>query len=120
MSNWSLDKLIFVTEKYFSCNNSVVAAQRAFRLHYNVKSKSAAPSRKTILRCVENVRKPGSVMTIKKRTPTVRTPENIQVVRENIEASSSKSIRRLSQEAEVSATSTYRILSGKIPETVIF
>ena len=46
----------------------------------------------------------------KKRTPTVRTPENIQAVRENIEASSSKSIRRLSQEAEVSATSTYRIL----------
>ena len=47
----SQDKLIFVTEKYFSCNNSVVAAQRAFRLYYNIKRKKAVPSRKVILRC---------------------------------------------------------------------
>ena len=39
INGWSVERLVFVTEKYFSCSKSIVVAQREYMKHYGIKKK---------------------------------------------------------------------------------
>ena len=104
---WTIEELTFITEEYFRLN-SIVAAQRSFKARFQVLH---APSRKIILRCVRNFGKTGSIqLETKGKKRTSRTNENIENVKQVMERSHQKSVRRLSQEVGVSKTSVHRIL----------
>jgi hypothetical protein len=66
--------------------------------------------RKVVLKCVENFRRTGSVLNARQRKRSVRTPDNINTIRESIELDPERSVRRLAQSSSVSHTSTHRIL----------
>ena len=111
MNGWSVEQLVFVTEKYFSCGKSIVVAQREYMKHYGIKKKENVPSRKVISRCVKNFRKSGSVLKTKRhRKRVVRTPENIESVHQNLEEDGEKTIRRISEEENLSYGTVQNIL----------
>src|SRR5436190_6449323 len=83
MEQWTVQHRAFVVETFFKCD-SVVKTQRLFRRHFNVGRHGHIPCRNTILKWVENFR---STASASKRKPpgsvrTVRTPENIERVRD--------------------------------------
>ena len=110
MSHWSKEILIFVTEKYFTLNGSWIAARRAYMKHFNIKNKKDAPSRRVIQTAVKNFRETGCVKKKKCRKRTVRIPENIEAISEKIDSNPTKSLRKLSQEVNLSYGSTRRIM----------
>ena len=106
MSAWSVDKLSFMTEKYFN-SNSMVVAQKAFGKHFNITNKRDISSCRVIMKSVD------TGVTIKRQAGSkrmIRTLQNIQTVRGNVEGSLSKSIRWQSQEVGLSYSCTQRIL----------
>ena len=56
MGVWSVEGLVFITEKYFSCGESVVKAQIAFMKRFGIKHMKNVPPRNVILRSVKNFR----------------------------------------------------------------
>ena len=111
MADWSVEDLSFITEKYFSLNYSVTAAQRAYMSRFNIKNKKDVPSRDVIMRAVKNFRETGCVKKLRKGGQRfARTPGNIEAVRENIDSNPSNSLRKLSQEVGMSFGTTRRIL----------
>lgn len=78
-------------------NVSIVAVQRAFHRHFNLRRNQTVPARNTILRWVEALRTQESL--INKRPPgaprTVRTPENVKRVRQAILRSPGRSAAEL-------------------------
>jgi transposase len=67
---------------------SVTKVQRVFRRQFTVGRHGRVPSRNTILAWVKKFVETGSVFDVKHGAPrTVRTPENLQRVREAFERS---------------------------------
>ena len=62
MAEFSDEQLAFITKHYFAYGKSIIAAQRAYRRHYNILVSDSVPSRKVILQCVENYRKTGNML----------------------------------------------------------
>jgi hypothetical protein len=108
MERWQLQHRTFIVEQFF-ITNSVTQTQRNFRRRFLCK---AVPSRNTILHYVQAFREQGSVGDKPRLGPClkVRTDEKILIVRDALNKSPNKSLRRLSQQVEISISSVYRIV----------
>lgn len=85
--------------------------QRVYRRQFNVGRHGHIPSRNTILSWVKKFEETGSVLDVKHGAPrTVRTPENVQTVREAFERSPRRSARKQSRVLGISRISLFRIL----------
>jgi len=103
----------FVVETFFFKNGeSVTVTHRQFRLHFNVSLHGRIPSRNTILLWVHNFRTTASA-TKKKQggsARTVRTPENVEAVRNAVEQNPRRSAVRHAQALRLSDITVRRIL----------
>ena len=80
MERWLVQHWAFAVE-----NDSVVVTQRTFRWHLNIHQNDSVPSRNTVLLWVRNLSKTGSAAKKRKspgREPSLRTPENIERLRQ--------------------------------------
>lgn len=98
--------------KLFLNNESITSTQRLFRIHFDVGRHGAIPSPNTIRKWVNNFRSTASAMKIKPtgRPRSVRTPENIETVRDSVLRSPNRSARRQSMALAISDSSLRRIL----------
>lgn len=79
---------------FYKNNDSYVAAQRAFRLHFNLKRHDSAPSAKAIQIWITNFEETGSALKKKPvRQKSIRTPENVTAVRAALIESENKRYR---------------------------
>jgi transposase len=88
MEPWSGAQRAFAVKTFYKNGDSFVIAQREFRRQFGIHRNRAVPSAHAIKTWVRNFEDTGS--TLKKKggsVKTVRTPENIAVVREAIEKS---------------------------------
>jgi len=78
----------FVVRACYENNHSVIATQRAFRLHFGIPRHESIPSIDTIKFWIRHLEETGSTLSgLGHGAPrTVRTPENFQLVRESIES----------------------------------
>lgn len=108
---WPRKQRAFAVETYFSRGQSIVAVQRAFRLRYNIPPRGAVPDRRSILSWVEAFRAVGNVS---RRRPgarrTVRTPANIEAVRQSVIRSPRRSSSKRAAALRLSDRSTRPIL----------
>lgn len=116
MALWTIEHRVFSYDSYVKNDESVTAVQREFRRHFNIHRNEAVPTRNTILRWVNALRTRGTLMN---RRPvgaprTVRTPENVERVRQALVRSPSRSARRHSTELGISNRSVRRILHGEL------
>jgi hypothetical protein len=83
MERWSLEHRAFAVETYFKNNDSVVT-QRIFHRHFNIHRNDSVPSCNIVLLWVRNCREMASAVKRKPpgREPSLRTPENIEKVRQ--------------------------------------
>jgi len=105
MEQWSPQHRAFVVETFFKNGESVIVAQRKFRLHFNVPRHGRIPSRNMILLWVHNFRTMASATkkhVVSKRT--VRTPENVEAVRNAVDQSPRRSAVRHAQALRLSDT----------------
>mgnify|MGYP003623301927 CR=1 FL=1 len=106
-----MEHRVFIYDAYVRNGDSVVVAQRLFRRHFNVGRHGPVPTRKTIVKWVQQFRATGSV--IKKSAGaqrTVRTEDNIERVRAAVLRSPQRSARRHSLELHLGRESVRRIL----------
>ena len=103
-----------ILESYLSTKSTVVT-QRVFCREVPGRK---TPCRKTIKKIVEKFRNTGSVVNENKGHSgwyvAVRTRANVQTVRKHLQQSPRKSIRRLSQEADISRTTVQRIIHNDL------
>jgi hypothetical protein len=112
MEQWTVEHRMFAYDVYVTNAESVTAAQRLFRVHFNLGRRGIVPSHNTILRGVNNLRTTGSVVKKKALGPqkTARMPENIERVRQALTRSPQKSARRHVHELRLSRESVRTIL----------
>jgi transposase len=111
MEPWTGAQSAFAVKAFYQNGDSFVIAQREFRREFGIHRNRAVPSAHAIKTWVRNFEATGS--TLKKKggsVKTVRTPENIAVVREAIERSPHRSARRHSVSLGLSEASVRRIL----------
>ena len=112
MEQWGLEHRAFFVETFFKNGDSITVTQRKFRLHFNVARHGRIPSRNTILLWVHNFRTKASA-TKKKQggyAQTVRTPVNVETVRNAVEQSPRRSAARHAQALRLSDTTVRRML----------
>ena len=112
MEQWGPQHCAFVVEMFFKNGESVTVTQRKFRLHCNVAHHGRILSRNMILLWVHNFRTMASA-TKKKQSGsawTVRTPENVEAVRNAVEQSPRRSAVCHAQALRLSDTTVQRIL----------
>ena len=105
MEQWSPQHRAFIVETYFKNGESVIVTQRKFRLHFNVPRHGRIPSRNTIFLWVHNFRTTASATKkhgVSKRK--VRTPENVEAVRNAVDQSPRQSAVRHAQALRLSDT----------------
>ncbi|CAH0562881.1 unnamed protein product [Brassicogethes aeneus] len=109
---WSGEQRGFVVETFFKNNESVVAAQRAFRRRFGLNRHDSVPDPKTIRKWISYVRTTGSAIPKKPtgRPKSVRTPETIEAVRRSIEQSPTRSARKHASALRISSRTVRRIL----------
>lgn len=112
MDRWTIQHHAFCVEADLKNNESVIATQRLFRNHFNIRYHFAIPFKHTISRCVSNLKTKGSVL--KKKPPgsskSVRTEEPIARVREPVLQSLKDQQEHILLFLGVSRTSLNRIL----------
>ena len=95
MEPWTGAQRAFAMKAFYKNGDSFVIAQREFRRDFGIHRNSAVPSAHVIKICVRNFEATGSTLKRKgSSVKTVRTPENIAVVREAIERSPHRSACR--------------------------
>ena len=95
MEPWTGAQRTFAVKAFYKNGDSFVIAQREFRREFGIHRNRVVPSAHAIKTWVRNFEATGS--TLKKKggsVKTLRTPENIEVVREAIERSPHRSARR--------------------------
>ena len=95
MQQWTGEERAFAVKAYYQNGESLVRTRRAFRTHFNVPRNGSVPSNHAIKTWVANFEVSGSAS--KKRCgsqKTVRTPENIERVREAFERSPRRTVMR--------------------------
>lgn len=108
---WSKEQRAFAVEAYLSNGNSVITAQRQFRNRFNLAPLAPVPNHKSIADWVKCFRETGSV--VKKRpvgARPIRSPENIEAVRQSIAQSPQRSARKHAAALGLSSRSVRRIL----------
>jgi len=111
MEPWTGAQRVFAVKAFYKYGNNFVIAQREFRREFGIHRNRAVPSAHAIKTWVRNFEATGS--TLKKKggsVKTVRTAQNIAVVREAIERSPHRSARRHSVSLGLSEPSFRRIL----------
>jgi transposase len=113
MERWSVEHRAFAAETYFK-NNSVVVVQRMFRRQFNIHRNDSVPSRNTVLLWVRNFRESASAVKRKPpgRQPSLRTPENIERVRQAFVRSPRRSAVRNAIALRMSDRTVCQILHG--------
>ena len=116
MEQWSSEHRAFVVETYFKNGDSVVVTQRLFRQHFNVPRRGRIPSRNTINLWVQSFRSTGSALKRKppSRTRTVRTPANVERVRQAVLRSPRRPARRQAAALQMSDRTVRRILHNDL------
>lgn len=116
MEQWSSEHRAFVVETYFKSGDSVVVTQRQFRRHFHVGSRGQVPSRNTIKLWVKNFRSTGTTLKQKPggRARSVRTPENVERVRQAVLTSPHRPARRQAAALRMSDRSVRRILHEEL------
>lgn len=110
MERWSVQQRIVCVRSYYK-TNSVIKVQRLYRRQFNIGRHGHVPSRNIILAWVRKFEENGSVLDVKHGAPrTVRTPENVETVREAFERSPRRSARQQSRILGISRKSLFRIL----------
>ena len=112
---WSSEERAFAVEAYFSHQQSVVATQRTFRIHFNVAPRGPVPDRKSIVTWVDTFRQTSS--TTRYRTGVrrpIRTPENIEAVRTSVLQSPRRSAHKHASVLGISARSVRRIIHEEL------
>ncbi|PSN42498.1 hypothetical protein C0J52_09799 [Blattella germanica] len=111
MNRWTGEQWAFAIKAYYKNNDSFIAAQRLFRLHYNIHRNDPVPSAHAIKMWVQNFEVNGPAL---KKFPgkqrSVRTPDNINTVRVAIARTPKRSARRHAISLGLSNTSLRRIL----------
>ena len=103
----------FAVRAYYENNRSVIATQRAFRIHFGgIPRAESIPSANTIKLWIRHLEETESTLCrLGHGAPrTVRTPENLQLVRESIEQSPRRSARKHAVALGISDRSLRRIL----------
>ncbi|CAI6344146.1 unnamed protein product [Macrosiphum euphorbiae] len=78
MEQWSGKQRAYAIKLFYKNNDSYVAAQRAFRLHFNLKRHDSVPSAKAIQIWITNFEETGSALKKKPvRQKTIPTPEDV-------------------------------------------
>ena len=102
----------FVVEAYFKNGDSAGTTQRLFCRPFNISRHSCVSHHNTIKERLRNFRE--NVWALKRkpqgRIPTVRTPENVDMVRMAIVKSARRSVRRHSTAIGLSDRRVWRIL----------
>ena len=115
MQQWTGEERAFAVKAYYQNGESLVWARRAFRTHFNVPRNRPVLSNHAINIWVANFEVSGS--TSKKRggsQKTVRTPENIESVREAFERSPRRSAVRHATTLGITPRSVRRILHNDL------
>ena len=109
---WSNAERAKIVELYLQ-SASIVQAQRDFKSYFKVKR---SPSAREIRNYVKKFRETASAQpsTSSGRRRSVRTPENIEAVRDAVLKSPTRSTRKLSQALDIKRTSLMRILKGDL------
>ena len=112
MLPWSLESHVFACHTYVKNGKSVTEIQRLFKRRFNIGRPGDVPSRNSILRWVNALRRTGSLLKTKPSGParTARTPRNVDRVREAIFRSPRCSAGRHSAELGISQSTMQRIL----------
>ena len=112
MERWSSEHRAFAVETFFKNGDSATVTQRVFRRHFNIGRNGKVPTRQTILNWVKQFRETASATSTKPpgRPRIVRTPENVERVREAILRSPQRSVRRHAPQLRMSDRSVRRIL----------
>ncbi|CAI9738332.1 XP_033610977.1uncharacterized protein LOC117283012 [Octopus vulgaris] len=113
---WTGPERAFAVETYIKNGESVITTQRAFRIHFGLNRNDAVPGRKSILLWTERFRTTGSAL--KKNPPgrprSIRTPENVQAVRQYILQSPNRSARKHASALGLSDRTLRRILHSDL------
>jgi hypothetical protein len=112
MDQWTVQHRAFVIEAFFKNSESVTVTQRLFRNNFHIPRHGRVPCRNTIKQWVSNFRNTASALKVKPtgRPRSVRTPENVERVRESVLQSPKRSARRQCVALAVSRASMHRIL----------
>ena len=81
---WSVQHRAFAVDTYCLNKDSVVVTQRTFRRHFNIHRNDSVTSGNTVLLWVRNCGETASAAKRKRpgREPSLRTPENIERLRQ--------------------------------------
>jgi len=94
METWPVKQCVFAATTFIECK-STITVQRHFRRQFNIPVRGNVPSRNTILDWYHKFQNTGFVLTTYKGSQkSVRTPENIERVRQAIDQSPQRSTRR--------------------------
>ncbi|CAI6368838.1 unnamed protein product [Macrosiphum euphorbiae] len=97
MDTLPVNQRVFAVTTFIECK-SIITVQRNFRRQFNIPVGGNVPSRNSILDWYHKFQNTGSVLTTYKGSQkSVRTPENIERVRQAIDQSPQRSARRHSQ-----------------------
>ena len=108
MDKFTTEQRVKIIEFYFENGRSIVAKQRSYMRHFNVRH---PPSRPAIMNLVTRFQEHGSVSDRSRsgRGRSVRTRENTEAASRSIEENPTTSTRRRSQELAISRSSLQRI-----------
>lgn len=111
MPRWTAEHRAFAVKTFYKNNNSYILTRRLFRNHFHVNRNDALPSDHAIKIWVRNFEETSSALKKKSRKgKSVRTPENIETVRDAVARSPQRSARRHAVSLGISYTSLRRIL----------
>ena len=113
MEQWSGKQRAYAIKSFYKNNDSYVAAQHEFRLHFNLKRHDSA---KAIKIWITNFEETGSALKKKPvRQKTIRTPENVAAVRVAlIKSPKRRSARKHALSLNLSSRSLRRILHSDL------
>lgn len=113
---WTGEHRGFAVRSFFENGRSFVAAQRAFRLHFNVPRRDPVPHHNVIAGWVRALEEIGFTTRPRGigRPKLVRTPENVGAVRAAFEQSPRHSARKHATALSMSNCSLRRILHEDI------
>ena len=107
METWPVEHHMFAYDAFVKSGKFVSVTQWLFQQHFNIGCHGVVPSRNTIFLWVNNFQATGSVMKKKPSGPEkkVRTPENIERVRQTLVRSPARFARRHTAELNISQES---------------
>jgi hypothetical protein len=113
MDQWAGSQRAFAVKEFYRNGDSVTAAQRECRRHYNVGRHARVPSCHAIKTWVKNFEETGSALK-KKPSGGQRIPENIEAVRASIGRSAQRPARKHAAALILNRTTVCRILHSDL------